>query len=66
MRDFFRELFSTVLELLGAGLVVYGVAQVSIPAALVLAGVALVVIGYTLSLPVKAPEVIKVEADPVQ
>lgn len=41
-----RQLFSTILELIGAGLVVIGVSSFSVAAGFVVAGIALVGIGY--------------------
>jgi hypothetical protein len=43
-----RRTFTTLLELIGACLVVIGVSSVSVAAGLVVAGIALVGIGYLL------------------
>ena len=49
MKQFFnRQTFSTVLELIGASLVVIGVSSFSVAAAFVVGGIALVGIGYLL------------------
>lgn len=42
----FRQLFTTILELVGIAAVVHGVASFSLPAGWIVAGVSLVLIGF--------------------
>ncbi|HET7486846.1 MAG TPA: hypothetical protein VFJ85_02890 [Acidimicrobiales bacterium] len=46
-----RSTLTTLLEILGASLIVTGIALVSVAAALVVAGIALAALGYLASIP---------------
>lgn len=48
-----REVLTTIIEVLGAALVVAGVAMWSLPAALIVAGLLLAAVGYVTSVPAR-------------